>query len=411
MNNINLFKYDSKGKVRVWNAKSSLALNENGWIIIEITHGIFEGKIQTKYREVKSGKNIGRSNETTIQEQAELELQYLYTKQLEDGYVTDINTFKELLRPTKATKYKDRRKFIKWLGEAHNKPSELMYESTKLNGIRCFIHIEKGVVTKFESREGKLFKYFHHIADQLKDVVFDTEDKENSSFILDGELFKKGISFEGISPLVNSDNYIETVDPETLKPIKTEDIEFHCYDVADLNQKELTFYERFVSHFSKKEFGNKIVIVPSTPCYSEQDLFEKFDQYIAESYEGVMLRKGDIPYEFNKRSPNLIKYKVMNQDEFLITNIYLAENDNTKVMFSLKNQFNDQEDYSSFDCGLKGNKETNLMYFSNKNDYINKAWLTVDYQVLSSYQVPLFPVGIIIREGTIDREGNFIPTI
>ena len=98
----------------------------------------------------------------------------------------------------------------------------------------------------------------------------------------------------------------------------------------------------------------------------------------------------------------------MEDEEFKIKSIYLAENDNQKVMFVLYNHHNlADENYSSFDCFIKGDKEVNLEYFNNQQYYINK-WLTVQYQTLSKYNVPLFPVGLAIREG-IEEDGKFRP--
>ena len=48
------------------------------------------GIISKKERFINNGKNIGKRNETTIQEQAELELHSLYQKQLDQGYVFDL---------------------------------------------------------------------------------------------------------------------------------------------------------------------------------------------------------------------------------------------------------------------------------------------------------------------------------
>jgi hypothetical protein len=37
--------------------------------------------------------------------------------------------------------------------------------------------------------------------------------------------------------------------------------------------------------------------------------------------------------------------------------------------------------------------------------------LTVRYQQRSDDNIPIFPVGIGIREGTIDKDGNFKPDL
>ena len=142
---------------------------------------------------------------------------------------------------------------------------------------------------------------------------------------------------------------------------------------------------------------------------SEKDLKEFHDKWVAEGYEGLMLKDPNGLYEFGKRSNNLLKYKEMHSDEFKIKDIFIAENDPERVQIELYvDPFNSQE---TFKIGtLKGNKEENYSnYYLNKNNLIGK-WLTINYQTLTSYGIPLFPVGIAIREGTEDNN-KFIPEV
>lgn len=402
LNNTYLYSLDSKGKVREWKATTDLSLDDNGYMTISIEHGQQDGKKQTKERKVKSGKSKGKANETSLEEQTYLEIGYLYQKQLDQGYVKDVSEYQVPKRPMLAHKYKDKFHIIKWVMDKLF-PGLFQYASRKLNGIRCFIFIKDGVVTLFESRTGKAFKFFKHLeADLVANYSF-------KNHILDGELFHPEIPFEIIASLVNSDQYTEVVDEATGKTWSTEDIQFHCYDMVDEESPMQTFYERFILNDWYDESSPVIKMVESIPVHSEADMITLAKQWIKEGFEGLMLRAGNGLYDFGKRSANLLKYKVMEQEEFLIKHIYLAENDEGKVMFTLNNHHSKTEPYTEFDCALKGNKEFNMSYFDNKETHINKSWLTVDYQVLSSYNVPLFPVGIIVREGEI-VDGQFVPT-
>ena len=400
-NGVKLYSYNSKNKILIWYAESDLELDSEGRIPITIYYGQQGGKISQKIRYVNSGKNKGKANETSLEEQTYLEIGYLYQKQLDQGYVKDVAEYKTPRRPMLAHKYKDKHHVIKWVMDKLF-PGDLQYASRKLNGIRCFIFIKDGVVTLFESRTGKAFKFFKHIADDIhKNYNFKNR-------ILDGELFHPEIPFEIIASLVNSDEYVEVVDEATGKTWSTNDIQFHCYDMVDEENPDQTFYERFILNDWYNKDSTSVKVVESIPVQSEADMIVLAKKWIAEKFEGLMLRVGNGLYEFGKRSVNLLKYKVMEQEEFLIKRVYLAENDDGKVMFTLQNHHNKSEPYNEFDCALKGNKEDNLAYFKNREEHENKSWLTVDYQVLSSYNVPLFPVGIIIREGEI-IDGKFIP--
>ena len=67
------------------------------------------------------------------------------------------------------------------------------------------------------------------------------------------------------------------------------------------------------------------------------------------------------------------------------------------------------EGQAHFDCALKGDKNENLKYLKDPTTYIGQ-YLTVDYQALSQYNMPLFPVGIAVRKGTL-VDGKFIPDV
>lgn len=403
-NNVQLFNYDSKKKVRVWKAYSDFSLNDDGHIIITIEHGQENGKIQKKVRKVKAGKNKNKANETSIEQQAALEIGYLYRQQLEDGYVLDIANWKELYRPILAHKYKDKKHTIKWSNNENVPAKDKYYASRKLNGIRCFIFIEDGKVTKFVSRTGKEFKFFHHISDDiLKNYKF-------KNVILDGELFHDKIPFEMICSLVNSDDYKSMEDDTTKLQWASSDIQFNCYDIVDLEDLNKCFYDRFVANSWYNPKSTYIKYVESIVIETEEEMIALATKWIAEGFEGLMIRYGGGIYEFDKRSIYLIKYKVMEQEEFKVSHMYLAENDENKIMCTLLNHHNKQEPYDKFDCALKGNKDENLKLLKDLEKHVKESWVTVDYQVLSSYNVPLFPVGIVIRQGEV-VDGEFVPAI
>lgn len=411
MNNKILYTLDTKGKIRYWKAYSDFKLNNDNKITITIEYGLLGSeRFIVKNRYVVSGKNIGKTNETTIQEQAELEIGYLYQKQFDDGYVENIEDYIEPQRPQLAHKYNDKKHTVKWASlKDAGVMKNLYYASRKLNGARGFIFLRNGKVDRFESRTGKPFKYFKHIADDLIDYNYQVDtDLSISEVILDGELFNKNIPFEILCSLINSDEYVEVLDTETGKLWSTNDVQFHCYDIVPLTKEPLNFYDRFVDYFGLPTSSN-IIRVDSEAVESEEAMVVLAKEWIKDGYEGLMLRYGASFYDFGKRSNNLLKFKIMEDEEFKIKDIYLAENDDQKVMFVLHNHHGEKDsNYSSFDCFMKGDKEINLKYFKFKDQYINK-WLTVQYQTLSKYNVPLFPVGIVIREG-VEENGKFVPS-
>jgi len=148
-----LYKKDSKGKIRVWIVTS---LDD------ELTEesGLKDGK-HVKHVKTCKGKNIGKSNETTPQKQAELELQSKVTKQLTKGYFKTEEEAKteEVILPMLAKDYKKESKKIDW-------DSDLVYAQPKLDGMRCLAIVKDGHVT-LKSRDGKMIQNMGHITYEL----------------------------------------------------------------------------------------------------------------------------------------------------------------------------------------------------------------------------------------------------
>lgn len=395
--NKTLFTKDSKDKIRFWTISTDLIPDTNGCIKIEIKYGVQGStKIQTKERFVKSGKNIGKANETTVQQQTLLVIQSLIESQYDRGYVEDINNYKEQILPMLAHKYQDKAKNVVWTEYTY-------YSSKKLDGIRCFIFINTDGSISFISRTGKPFKQFTHIEGELKNtnlyksIQIDTTNTDYV-YILDGELYSDNLEFPEISSRVNSDDYNSQKDKE---------IKFFVYDFIDSKDLEQLFEQRLKNIIGKLNGLTHIKVLPQVKTTSLEQMKELFSEYISQGFEGLMLKRND-PYIFAKRSETLLKYKEMLTDEFKILDITLAENDNTKVQILLESK-NDNKDPFSIGT-VKGNKEDVYdKYYLNKDKLIGK-WVTVQYQTLSPYGIPLFPVCIDVREGE-EVDNEFKPSV
>ena len=81
-----LYTKDKSGKPRYWNINIEV---RNGNVFLVKRFGQIGGKETSVETEIKSGKNIGKKNETTKLRQAELQMQSLIKKQKDSGYVED----------------------------------------------------------------------------------------------------------------------------------------------------------------------------------------------------------------------------------------------------------------------------------------------------------------------------------
>ena len=195
-----LYKKDTKGKTRflkLWTNSGNLYQES----------GLLKGKsvIHTK---VCKGKNIGKSNSTTSEKQAELEAESKISEKLTEGYfktIEECNT-EEVILPMLAKSYEDEKHKIDWNN---------CYIQPKLDGMRCLAFIDKKSNTvKLLSRDGKIIENMSHIEKELLEYF------PNQDIILDGELYCHGIGFQGNMRLIKK-----------YRAGETEKIQYNIYDL------------------------------------------------------------------------------------------------------------------------------------------------------------------------------------
>lgn len=362
------------------------------------------GKIQTKERLVKSGKNKGKKSETTIQEQADLDISYLYRAQLEEkGYFKSIEEYSKPRTAMLAHKYQDKQHTLA-LDEDKETFTKVYYGQPKLDGIRCFITLLENGEVAFISRTNKLFTSFEHIAKVVKPLL-------NVGDILDGELFNPNMPFVNIESIVNSDSDRFILDEATgARLFSDKDIQFHMYDyIPKDGGDKLPYSERLElirgmidTYFSDNLSPIKGVVTEQLKTLTEMK--NKFSEWVLQKYEGLMLRAGDSFYEFNERSLGLLKYKEMFDEEYQITDIEESPNEPGQPIFIV-----DLRNGQTCSVRKKGSKKVNETLLKDKKNIIGK-WLTVQYQTKTAYDNLAFPVGLEIREGQF-KDGVFIPSV
>ena len=147
-----LYKRDTKGKVREW----TICVHQNKFWT---EGGIHNMKMNVAKPTICTAKNIGSSNETSPEQQAQNEAQAKWDKKLRSGYFTNINDIdnKKFYEPMLAHNYKDRASEVKF-------PA---YSQPKLDGIRCIVRLENGEVVA-RTRNGKVIDAIPHITNSLK---------------------------------------------------------------------------------------------------------------------------------------------------------------------------------------------------------------------------------------------------
>lgn len=374
-----LYSKDKKGNIQEWD----VAVIDNK---IQVTYGKQGGKKVTKEMAV-SPKNIGRSNETTIEEQCILEAKSLWTKQKErKGYVEDISHYNTTFLPMLAKSLRNNEgSFLRVIG----KYSGGIILQRKYNGVRAFYE-----GCKFWSRRRVEYKKI-----TLSDTPFGTVVQLCSEIlntpvediILDGEFYKHGMKLEDIQSAVKTKTYAELFDMG---------IDFHIFDVYVSSMPHLTYKER---HDALCKTGWNLVI-PYETIFLDivNTIWEYEKRYKEEGYEGVMV-KLDLPYEPNTRSSYMWKAKSFEDAEATIVGVKRVEDftiieDGVEIRRLPQGKFMCREnDGTEFDCMMKGTVEDRAQFILYPERYVGKI-LNFTFQERSGDGVPIFPVGNYFRE-------------
>lgn len=377
-----LYKRDKKGKVRAWTIEHDAV---SYWTI----SGIYpDGKMTKTAPTFVEQKNVGKANETSLEQQVLNEVASKIQYQIDQGFTYEIPTEEKRFEVSLANKYQDRLEkgkldFPYWI-------------EPKLDGVRATLQLIDGKVV-MKSRKGKEFVACPHIA---KNEFVKKFFEMYPDAILDGELYNHDLKddFNKIVSLVKK-----------TKP-KAEDLEesaklvqYHCFDCYYPSEPQLIYTERktrlleifdqngWVGHHSEDlqkdgfylvgidwihyfgrgwELGNMIV--------DSGTLIEHYiDCYVKNGYEGIMLKK-DVPYFFG-RSSDMLKYKKFFDKEFKIVDF---EEGNGNLVGIAAAVICETEDGQTFKAGVMGTQDYARDLFSFKDLYKGKM-ATIVYQALT----------------------------
>ena len=318
-------------------------------------YGVIDGALTTSVKQINTGKNIGKKNETTPFEQACIEAKALFKKQMDSGYSTKQGLQNnEVPKPMLAHGYDK---------QTHKISFPAMVQP-KLDGVRMLLGPDGACI----SRTGKKFS-----AEVLGHIV-----KENKyDRWLDGELYSNELTFEEIVSACRKQS-----------GTANKNIQYHVYDIIDPNKP---FCERLAD---LKEYVNGMVftrIVKTLHVENHEQVLEHHDTFVQEGYEGIIIRNNISKYE-HKRSYHLQKFKNFIDDEFVIVDIKEATgNDSGTAIVQCKNSKGD-----TFWVRPRGTREYRAEILKQK-DLFKGQLLTVRFQNLTDKGIPRFPVGITVR--------------
>ena len=363
-----IYKKTSTGKIQVW----EIIVNGNQYWTIS---GQLNGK-QTQSKPTKCiGKNVGKANATSDEEQALKEAQAKRRVKLEGEYkesIDDVNTPSYFVG-MKAANFEDYKDNIVYPVAVED----------KLNGICCI-----GTQARLHSYKGKSFYCVEHIADALRDIF-----EKNPNLILHGELFNKEYKnlLNRISSLVSVNRKPKDITEEDRSESK-KIIKYYVYDCfGGTITKETPFVVR--KQYLKELLKDIpfVEIHDYTFAKNEAEVRAALAKTRADKDEGIMVKLLDGVYE-QKRSQNILKLKNWMDREYKILD-FIEGTGNwagcvKKVVCELDPPATNGK--TTFESNIRGDMPVLSQLLIDKDLHIGKL-ATVDFQELSEFGIPLIP--------------------
>ena len=362
---IKLYNKTKKSQIQQW----IIEVEGNAYRTHE---GLVNGAITTSKWTYCQGKNIGKANETTPEEQAIKQAQSIADKKIHAGSrmtIEELEEGKGWFQPMLAHKF---------TGDI---PDNLIIAiQPKLDGMRCIVN-KDGMF----SRNGKPIIGAPHIINELLDLF-----EHYPSLILDGELYNhelKNDFNEIISHVRKTRPTLEDLE------LSKQKIQFHCYDCFDTEYPDLNFDERseFIRNLHELIKLNYLKVV-QTEWVTIEEIDEWYQQWLEDGYEGQMIRLNS-PYE-NTRSKSLLKRKEFIDEEFEILDIEEGSGNRSGMMGRI--YFKTKEG-KQFTASARGNEDFYKSLLIDKHMYIG-LMATVRYQNMTPDGSPRFPVVVSIRD-------------
>ena len=378
---------NSRDKIQV--AHYSLYKKEVGYIIKRYT-GQFLGKM-TEQPSIEIIE--GKAKRSPLQ-QAELEYNSIIKKSLDKGYkklsvLTKTKyeniTSSELDNIVPSTKTDQNGNIKHQLAKDYNKCPTTVFDkpsfcSRKLNGVRCSMRYnpESKEIKSVSRGGGNYDGGTLHIRNNENFIkLFE----KNPDLILDGELYVHGLSLQKISGLARLENWEE----------KCKILEYWVYDIVDLKESFSKRLDNLVDLEFILEESPNVKFVEHIYETGWSAIKKLHDKFVAEGFEGLVMRNPSKVYGPGKRNSDWIKVKDYMEDSFKILNWKSGLRGVEDMVFILETKNRKQ-----FEAKPMGNREDKQEYVNDMKNIIGKLG-DVKFFEYSDEGIPLQPTFIAVR--------------
>lgn len=328
------------------------------------------------------GKNLGRKNATTPEQQALSEARSKWEKKAKTGYTEDINKIDTCLtyvEPMLAKNFEDRLKKIDW------KRGVLV--QNKFNGNRA-VATASGMEVLLKTRKGELWVSVPHINADLKTFF-----SKYPNAVLDGELFATSLvaALNELSKIVRRE---KDFTPEQIarseKLVRFWVYDGYNFDPADGSDAEPSdesvAYEIRKAWIDKNlpKFAKYFCHVETTECHSFEEVKKVYEGYVAAGQEGAIIRIKGSAYE-HTRSSNLLKWKPEHDSEGLVKKLHEGTGNWSGAIKTATIEWNGK----TFDATFTGTYEQGVERMKHPEEFLNKM-VTFKYNDVTGLGVPNF---------------------
>jgi len=399
-----LYDKAKNGKIKVWKIwVETYPMFDDA--LIRWESGYKDGEMTLHHKEITTGKNIGKANETTCYQQAVKEAEAKWQKKVDKGMVEDeskigniVNYFPMLAKTAYSPTSPD---VVIGKEKITTLPSTVLLQP-KLNGVRCTVVKKKNIVKLYSRLAKDYTKVLLTLSKHLKIYM-------NENAIWDGELYVHGWNFKRIIEAVKQDKSTKWRKKIRyyIKKRQWDDVHWWMETRNDTQLIQFHRYDLPSSNKSNEKRAEDMKYLPTTPFIFQVETLKykgtwenikfRHDYWVKAGYEGIIIRNPDAMYMWNHRDKCLLKYKEFIDEEFEIVG-YKEGTGSHKgaVCWTCRGRSADGRDIY-FDCNPRGELGSRRRMFKRAKTYIGKM-LTVRYQERSVDGVPIFPVGIGVRD-------------
>ena len=350
MNLPRLYKPTKTGAIQICDISVSGA-------VVSTTFGQLDGKLQTS-TDTCSPKNTGRSNERTAEQQAILEAQSKFAKQVKSGYSQELTSTPTVQLPQKVKTYQDNKHLV----------SYPCYATPKYNGLNGTYWLLPDKTLKLTSRGGDELPPIPHLEPTILKMM-----EHFKTTCINGELYISGESLQNITSAVKK--------PKEL----SKSLVFIPFELP------------LVSAPYKDKVALLIKYIPIVHITREEMLEEFYAATVEAGYEGVVIYNTDSIYQFNQRSSTVLKYKPVADAEYKILS-YTTDRNGHPVFTC------ETHDGKQFKVKPKGTDEERKQIITNFDSQYKNNYYKIEYEMLSDSGIPLKGIGVGLR--SCDEQGN-----